>query len=181
MQYRLSTVFSAAAAVCAILAVWIAYNSRDRSLKLESQSLPRLSLSARSERQEYELEQNENTLTVRSTFESNYPSQVWPRVEWSFRLSNGVAIDRWKCDDLVLDWDMQSLTATQGLSRGIPHETEVYEGFTIEKYWWISESDPQHVVQNLHIFLIENERRRILAEHKLKIVVDVVVPPGAPE
>lgn len=177
MQFRLATVIAIVTAIAAALTIWITLSNQHRSIELTSQSSPILTHSARSERQTYAISKSGNSYTLRSTSLENYPSQIWPRIEWSFALSDGSTFDSWRCDDLAVRWDTTQLLLDNGIACGKPYDEENHGAFRIVKYWWPSDQTTNSITQELHIYLIENEFERILAEHKLSLVVVVDVPP----
>ncbi len=176
MRFRLSTLFATIATVAALLTMWITYSRQDSSIKLVSQSGPVLTYSARSDRQAYRFSQLGETHTLHSTFSENYPSQIWPRIKWSFKLSNGHGFEPWQCDDLVLYWDRAKLLLDDGIQSGKPFVVKDYGDFRIVKYWWPSRQATTSISQEVHLYLIENGTDRILSEHRMTVVVDVSVP-----
>lgn len=107
-QLRLSTAFALIAVLASAIAAWVSYDRIDRSITLVHQSKPILSVGGKSDRQTYE---NANTGSIHSltvTFtEQDYPSQLFPQIEWTFRVSNGTE-QHWICKGLVLRWEMNS-------------------------------------------------------------------------
>lgn len=181
LRFRLSTALALIAVIAVATAVWVSFGSIDRSVKLVDQTPPVLGLGGRSETQSYEFAHSGTTHTLTVTFtEGSFPSQIYPQIEWAFEVSDGTE-HRWLCNGLVVRWEMNSaddgfLTVDDVFEGNTPYEVIPGPSYRIVKYWWVSNSSKTSIEQNLHFYLIANDSNNILAEHRLTIVVNVVVP-----
>ncbi|MBC8352327.1 MAG: hypothetical protein H8E66_10080 [Planctomycetes bacterium] len=142
---------------------------------------PVLVLRSRAERQSYEISQSGSTHILRVTFdEESYPSKIYPKIDWAFQLSDGTE-ENWRCHGLVVKWEFDSeanefLKVCDGIQGTGPYELIPGASYRIVKHWWVEKHSQNSVTQKLHLYLISNDANRVLAEHQLTIVVNVVVP-----
>jgi len=181
-QFRLSTLFIAFAVIAAFVGMWHSYAQVDRSVKLIRQSEPELTTHRRAARQSYDLSQSGSTYTFTVSFaDKSYPSQICPQIEWTFQLSDGSSRS-WLCNGLVVQWEIDSdgnefLEISDVFQGNTPYEVVSGASYRIVKHWWVEpQKSPNSLTQKLHLYLIANGSERILAEHQLTIVVNVVVP-----
>ncbi len=183
-QFGLSVLFALIAAIGACIAVWNGWPQTE-PLSLVRQSKPVLSLSSRSERTTYEIEVSGSTHVLTATLPYSYPSFISPQVEWSFEVSDGMR-HRWLCKGLILKWEMLShedtlLKVHEEFAQTTPYEVIPGSSYRIVKHWWVEKQQSKDsMTQKLHLYLISNDANRVLAEHQLTIVVNVVVLDGEP-
>ncbi|MDA1054585.1 MAG: hypothetical protein O3C40_29490 [Planctomycetota bacterium] len=179
-RFRLSTLLVTFAGVGAALAAWVSYTNVEHSVTLVSQSEPVLTVKTRSERQSYEFSKAGTTHSLTVTFAEPYPSDIWPVIKWTFKVSDGAG-HNWLCKGIAVRWEMLSLDdgflkINDVFQGNTPYEVIPGSSYRIVKYWWVSNSSRTSITQNLHFYLIANHSNRILAEHRLTVIVNVVVP-----
>jgi len=167
------------------VAAWLSYANSDRTVSLVSQTTPVLAVRSRSAGQSYELSQTGTTHTLTVTLgKESYSPQIFPRLEWTFRLSDETGHD-WICKGLVLRCVKTSpddvfLMVDEDFEGNTPYEVVHGKSYRIVKHWWVSNVSQKSVTQQLHLYLIANDSKKILAEHRMTIVVNVVVPERKP-
>ena len=149
----------------------------EEGITIRSDNPPAFTLDATIDGQSYlwSAADNEHSLTIQSR---NYPFSVWPRLDWQLETSDGKV--HYVLKDLALGWDPdeQTLGTGQhgGSNRGTDYAVQEFPFCRIVKHWSNSRSsDRSCSTQTIHLYCVDNQTDRILAEWRGNLVVRVNV------